>query len=185
MRAAAQNGMKHACQWLYKHGASADICRAAGDERHNYPLHNALNPWDLPNRDVSTASWLVLHGAIPTEIDGRPNNSIMEEIFSIGTNFPSSLVQERVAERKRLLQWAENVCSTHDGFFVFLCGNTQFSRSANILNEINHSSLLLSGHEGIRRRIGGFVGVMTGRNLRTVRGIVGPLKNALEQVKKS
>ena len=73
MRAAARSGMKHVCQWLYKHGAGADICRIAGDETHDYPLRDALYPWNLPNRDVSTAAWLVLHGAIPTEIDGRPN----------------------------------------------------------------------------------------------------------------
>ena len=89
---------------------------------------------------------------------------------------------DRINERKRLLQWAENVCGDHAAFTTFLRGT--FSRISDKERPLSPARFL-DGHEGFRKKIADYVGVVAGRNLRTVRGIVEPLKNALEQAEKS
>ena len=82
----------------------------------------------------------------------------------------------RFDERKRLLQWAENVCGDHESFTTFLHGtHPRISDKERPLSPAR----FLDGHEGIRKKIAEYAGVITGRNLRTVRGIVEPLTKAL------
>lgn len=192
MAAAASNCMKDVCRWLYNHGAHNDTSREGrGDYcwRKCNPLWCALNPNvtpNAPNQDFETAQWLVLHGAIPSDIHGNPNEEFMAKTFAHATIvFRPGRAK---VERERLLKWAANICYGHDAFFAFLCGTVHLrhdldERRPHELDErrpINY----LSGHQGIRKKIAEYAGVMTGRNLRTVRGIVGPLKKALADSQK-
>ena len=174
MRAAAQNGMKHVCEWLYHHGARDDISRVT--DEGDCPLISALDPWMHPNRDIETAQRLILHGAIPVDKEGIQCASFMYDVFRIpGSNvYLGSL--HRFEERKRLLQWAENVCDDHTAFNTFLHGT--LSRISNKERPLSPARFL-EGHEGLRKKIADYVGVITGRNLRRVRGTVEPLKKAL------
>lgn len=79
-------------------------------------------------------------------------------------------------ERERLLQWAETVCSDHAAFATFLHGT--FSHISDRERSLSPAHFL-GGHVGLRRKIADCVGVVAGRKLRTVRGIVEPLTKAL------
>ena len=174
MLAAASHGMKDVCEWLYHHGASADISRVVNDYDDS-PLINALFPWLHPYRDLETARWLILHGAIPEDREGNPCATFMSTAFETFDN------TVRINERKRLLRWAENVCGDHESFTTFLHGtHPRISDKERRLSPAR----FLEGNEGIRKKIAGYAGVLTGRNLRRVRGIVEPLKKALEQAEK-
>ena len=179
MAAAAVHCMKDVCQWLYDHGAHNDISREIKGGCTANPLRSALNPYDTPNQDFETAQWLVLHGAIPSDIHGNPNANFMTETFGYDCFTP----EKAEIERKRLLLWAENICHDHDAFFVFLCGTVHFPSRAKGSSYAQQAPPCgsLSGYEGIRKRIADYVGVMKGRNLRVVRGIVDPLKKALSE----
>ena len=174
MLAAAQNGMKNVCEWLYDHGAAGDISRPNSDG--DCPLTSALCLWSNPNRDFETAQWLILHSAIPEDKDGKPCASFLYEAFRIFGTFVHPGSQNRFNERKRLLQWAETVCSDHTAFATFLHGT--FSHISDRERSLSPAHFL-GGHVGLRRKIADYVGVVVGRNLRTVRGIVEPLTKAL------
>jgi len=176
MVAAAKHGRKDVCEWLYKHGAHTDVSRALQPSiSRSSPLQCALDPETSINGTISfvqTAQWLILHGAMPADGDGNLNEHTMnvmlgKTVFSRGRG---DFVRER------LLNWAENICFDRDRFFVFLCGTAHIPRFADGADA--RPIDCLSGHEGIRKRIGDFVGVMTGRNLKTVRQIVEPLNTA-------
>ena len=175
MLAAASHGMKDVCEWLYHHGASADISRVVNDYDDS-PLINALFPWLHPYRDLETARWLILHGAIPEDKEGNPCATFMSTAFETFGH------TDRINERKRLLRWAENVCGDHAAFTTFLHGtHPRVSDKERPLSPAR----FLEGHEGLRKKIADYAGVLTSRNLRRVRGIVGPLTKALEQAKES
>ena len=188
MYAAAQYGAKAVCQWLYHHGAHSDISRVG--RSGECPLSRALFPWSHPTdptRDLETAQWLILHGAIPEDKEGNLCAPFMRKAFRMFGNIAHGSYQEGIERRKRLLQWAETVCVDHAAYTTFLHGT--LSRPSDKEEKPLSSSLslarFLGGHEDLRKKIAEYVGVMTGRNLRTIQGIVEPLKNALEQAEKS
>jgi hypothetical protein len=174
MIAAAGNGRKDICEWLYMHGAHTHVSRVM-QTSHNRtsPLQRALDPVLFFDKFVETAQWLLLHGAIPSDGDGNLNEQAMKSVFCI-TSFSGG---EGVCVRDRLLKWAKSICSVRDNFFVFLCGTVHIPRLADGADP--RPIGCLSGYEGIRKRIGDYVGVMTGRNLKTVRQIVEPLDTAV------
>ena len=184
MLAAAKLGMKEGCQWLYNHGAQQDICRVIYDRQ--CPLEVALSPWDCfnnpphttSNRALETAHWLIFNGAIPSDKEGNMCESFMSRAFAIrNAGMEGSPAFNRKFEGcKRLLSWAENSCSTHSTYSTFLQGT--FCHMSN-QERLSSPAQCLDGHEGIRQKIAKYIGVLTGRNLRIVRGIVKPLKKAL------
>jgi len=178
MLAAVLYGRKDICQLLYDHGAHNDVKR---EDNGFSPLRCVLHPAEplegVSSQDlIGTAQWLILHGAIPTDGNGNPKKDDMGNLFSLDCTIGSKHGSDHgFFVRERLQQWAENICSVHNSFFVFLCGTTFLPRLVNgsDFKPISH----LIGHEGIRKRIADYVGVVTGQNLRTVRGIVRPLKH--------
>ena len=172
MLAAASHGMKDVCEWLYHHGAHADVARNFGAGSRG-PLHMAL----LGIGTSDTAQWLILHGAIPTDVDGNLSDRFMSKVFRINVeSFRGEVPARLFIVRQRLMDWAENVCGDHAAFTTFLHGtHPRVSDKERLLSPAR----FLGGHEGLRKKIADYVGVITGRNLRRVRGIVEALTKAL------
>ena len=178
MSAAAVFGRKDVCQWLIHHGAHSDISR-----RSSNPLALALEPWKTLNQDteksMDTAKWLLFNGGIPSDAEGYLNGSAMKKMFTMDIIERYS-VDEAQNGRERLLHWAEKICSVHDAFSIFLGATIHVPRLDSAQGPEQRPVRCLCGYEGIRKKIAEYVGVMTGRNLRTVRCIVEPLKKALD-----
>lgn len=122
------------------------------------------------------AQWLLLHGAIPSDDEGQLNELALKNIFHLNTYVPG----EALSQRKVFLRWAEDACFTHNAFFAFLLGSTHVQRRPERSLHTITACSCLSGYDGIRKRIAGYVGVITGRKLRTVRGVIKPLKESLK-----
>lgn len=189
MLAAAQLGMKKGCQWLYNHGAQQDISRVIYEG--DCPLGVALSPWSsfnnpphtASNRALETARWLIFNGAIPEDREGNLCASFMSRAFAVRNagREGSPAFNTKFEGCKCLLGWAEDSCNIHFAYSTFLQGT--FCRNSNeerLFSPIQS----LGGHEGIRKKIAEYFGVVTGRNLRTVRGIVEPLKKAMADAEK-
>ena len=182
MSAAAVFGRKDVCEWLFHHGAHSDINR----ERSN-PLRLSLEPTKPPGQNMKTftdactdtVKWLLFNGGIPSDAEGYLNASAMKKMFSMD-RIEQFSVENAISGRERLLNWAESICSVHDAYCTFLGGTIHVPRLDLAEGPGNRPVRGLSGYKGIRKKIAEYVGVMTGRKLRTVRCIVEPLKKALD-----
>ena len=185
MAAAAKCDMKDVCQWLFHHGAHGNISRVVRRVRDDAtPLRLALDPWSPPNQDMEAAKWLILNGAIPSDSEGYLNGSVMDKVFKIYSydmRYDRTSLHDGQFRRELLLQWAEEICSDHDNFLIFLGGTIQALRFDAAKGSEQRPARCLNGHKGIRKKIAEYVGEITGRNLRTVRCIVEPLKKALDE----
>ena len=158
--AAADEGHLDVCKILYANGAQNDIRRCGG--RGRTPFHAAANK----DHD-EVLRWLTLHGALCADASSE---EIDEDCI-----YPKKHVfvfRERMASSyKRLVEWAKMVVQTHSAVVMFLGGT--LSPAPNAVQ--SRTLQCLSGHPGVRKHIGDFVGmeVTKGKHLRILRNVVG------------
>ena len=168
------------CQWLFDHGAAADIkrrtdltgvvsgngnrCLSFAFKCEVFGSQAALN-----RREVGR--WLILNGALCKDDnnDGELDIEIMREnLNAIGPRpVVSSTVWEShrryvVQERRRLLEWATDLHRARTSFFLFMSG---------ALPDCRYSSPVkaLGGKSGVLELIGEFTGIVLGREARIIR----------------
>ena len=175
MYAAALEGHLEVCKFLHANGASRDIWEKtpAGWTPFNVAVHNGHD---------ELVRWLVLQGALcandsSEEIEERrifPNFCY----GNISTIFARDVRVDISHKCKLLVGWAEEVTQSHSALVMFLLGtlppapDTVQSRALQCL----------SGHPGVRKNIGDFVGleVTKGKQLRILRQVVDVLPSFIE-----
>ena len=162
MICACMNGHLSVCEWLYKVGAEEDISRA--DNYGQTPMIVACEFGHL-----SVCEWLVLNGAL-----NRPTPFTAAEEDE-GDNDQAGHVDQAIVQRDTrygnhrpaLLDWAKRVVNTHHTFLhVVLRGSVVTPRHRTSPRRRCHLPLLPRDE---LERVGSFVGVETGRQLRNAR----------------
>lgn len=161
MRAAAYRGHLEVCQFLHANGASNDIWKNAGGTSWT-PFHAAVF-----NGHDELVRWFVLQGALcadssSEEIEIYRNHLIFPELLFSTAMFASSY--------KRLVEWAKEVTQTHSSLMMFLLGTLPPAPG----KDQSRTLQCLSGHPGVRKHIGNFVGleVTKAKQLRILRNVV-------------
>ena len=154
MCAAAKAGHLDICKLLHANGAHDDVRRDDEDGRTS-PLNAAAE------RDHDeVVRWLVLQGALCADANS-------EEI--VGRIFGHICVC-----LERLAEWGKEVIQTHSALVTFLGGALPPAPD----KDQSRTLQCLSGHPGIRKYIGDFVGleVTKGKHLRILRNVVDTLE---------
>jgi len=161
MYTAAEDGNLDICKLLYENGAQNHVRRCTKDE--GGPFHAAAN-----KGHDELVRWFVLQGALCADASSE---EIDEDCIYPKDHVTVSSARERIASSyKRLVEWAEMVIQTHSAVVMFLGGtlppapDTVQSRTLQCL----------SGHPGVRKHIGDFVGmeVTKREDLRILRNVV-------------
>ena len=178
--AAADEGHLDVCKVLYANGAQ----RTSFDNQDGFtPFHAAaINDHDEVLR------WLTLHGALCA--DGSSETVEGHRIYP--NSFASSEEEDRIfseawmCTRKgeissscvRLVGWAKEVTQTHSALVTFLLGTLPPAPDA----DQNCILQCLSGHAGVRKHIGDFVGleVTKRKHLRILHQVVDVLPSFVE-----
>ena len=163
MYEAAEEGHLDICKVLYANGASYHIWK----EHSLYcwtPFHAAAN-----KGHDEVVRWFVLQGALCAD---DTSEEIDEDcIYPKNHVLVLTVACKRMARSyKRLVEWSKEVTQTHSAVFTFLGGalppahDTVQSRTLQCL----------SGHPGVRKHIGDFVGreVTKRKQLRILRSVV-------------
>ena len=168
---AAQDGNLEICNVLYANGAQNDVRNA--DEDGWTPFHFAA-----VNRRDDMVRWLVLHGALCADDDSEEieKDRIYLQLHFLWEKSEGIEWDRRYLEAywsnnsqisrscKRLVKWANKVTQSHSALVMFLLGALPPAPDA------KQSRILqcLSGHPGVRKHIGDFVGleVTKGKHLR-------------------
>ena len=160
MHAAARGGHLEVCKFLHANGASNDIWKGKTDAQRT-PLHDALH-----HGHDELVRWLVLQGALCADA----NSERVEE----DRICPEIIWQEAKTKMnrtcERLVEWAEEVTQCHSSVVMFLLGALPPAPAM----DQSRTLQCLSGHPGIRKHIGDFVGleVTKGKHLRILRQVV-------------
>ena len=180
MYIAAQQGHLEVCKFLQANGAS----RAIWEEMTLTgwaPFHTAA----VNSRD-EVVRWLVLQGALcansSTEtVEGHriyPNrdhgNDVEDWLYQMQQH------QEQKISRscERLVEWAKEVTESHSSLMMFLLGALPPAPG----KDQSRTLQCLSGHPGVRKHIGNFVGleVKKGKHLRILRNVVDVLPSLIK-----
>ena len=161
MAIAARRGHLEVCKFLHANGASHDIWK---EGTGNWtPFHSAA----FHGHD-ELVRWLVLQGALcadgsSEEIETDRDHLVYPELcFGNESKFSSSC--------ELLVEWAEEVTQSHSSVMIFLLGMLPPAPNKTQSRIIQD----LSGHPGVRKHIGDFVGleVTKGKHLRILRKVV-------------
>ena len=159
------------CRLLYVNGAQNDVRKAEDDGWT--PFHYAAAVTSPASRD-EMVRWLTLHGALCA--NGNSEEIEKDLIYLDDFDPDSKPVISRSYER--LVEWAKGVTQTHSAFVNFLLGTPPPAPGK------DRSCILqcLSGHPGIRKHIGDFVGleVTKGKHLRILRNVVDVLPSFIK-----
>ena len=186
MHGACWNGHLSVCEWLYKVGADEDISRA--NDHGNTPMSSAC-----AFHHPSVCEWLVLNGALnrptssPTaaaeEEDEDDNDQAGHIDPAILQRDTTKLYSWSTDRRPALLDWAKRVVNTHHTFLhVVLRGSVILpacQRHGPPEGRCLLPRLYRSDHV-IMRRVGLFLGVEAGRQLRNAREFAEACRAALE-----
>ena len=161
MSIAARRGHLEVCKFLHANGANHDIWK---EGTGNWtPFQSAA----FHGHD-ELVRWLVLQGALcadcsSDEIERDREHLIYPELCLGGeSKFSSSC--------ELLVEWAKEVTQTHSSLMMFLLGALPPAPG----KEQSRILQCLSGHPGVRKHIGNFVGlaVTKGKQLRILRNVV-------------
>ena len=165
MYAAAQESHLEVCDVLYANGAQNDVRRSFDDEGAWTPFQLAA----LTGRD-EVVQWLVLHGTLCANDSSEgiqrdviyPRNKVFLSTREDKTNVSGSC--------ERLIEWAKEVTQSHSALVIFLCGALPPAPGT----DQSRTLQCLSGHPGVRKHIGDFVGleVTKRKHLRILRSVV-------------
>jgi hypothetical protein len=158
MYATAHWGHLDICKVLYANGAQNDVRRGNPAADGWTPFHAAAcHGYDELIR------WFVLQGALCAD-----GNS--EEIEEDRVSFEALRYDSVRSSWQRLVEWAKEVTQTHSSVVAFLCGALPPAPDENQSRTLQ----CLSGHPGVRKHIGDFVGleVTKGKQLRILRQVV-------------
>ena len=170
MYAAAFSGHLDICKLLYENGAQNNIRRRATFNEYSTPLNvAAIHGYERVVR------WLVLHGALCAD----NSSEVVEGKFIFGRASLGIVSHEKVVHScDRLVEWAEEVTQSHSSLITFLGGALPPSPDQ------KQSRMLqcLSGHPGVRKHIGDFVGleITKGKQLRILRSLKEQLPSFLK-----
>ena len=153
MYVAALRGHLEVCKLLYENGAKNDVRRRNGQSWTPFLVA-------ATHRQTQVVRWLVLHGALCSD---NSSEDIDGSLFEWRN-------QDVVNSCDDLVKWADKVTQSHSALITFLGGalppapNQKQSRMLQCL----------SGHPGVRKHIGDFVGleVTKGKHLRILRNVV-------------
>jgi hypothetical protein len=151
MHVAAENGHLEICKLLYANGAQNDLRRGDGDGLT--PFHAAA----YSDRD-DVLRWLTLHGALCADVNS--DNVEVDRIYPAATAFGGHPILQRLKRSMsrscwRLVGWAKEVTQTHSSLVTFLGGTLPPPPGKTQRRTIQ----CLSGHPGVRKHIGDFVGL--------------------------
>eukprot|EP00561_Arcocellulus_cornucervis_P001403 CAMPEP_0185827278 /NCGR_PEP_ID=MMETSP1322-20130828/31970_1 /TAXON_ID=265543 /ORGANISM="Minutocellus polymorphus, Strain RCC2270" /LENGTH=256 /DNA_ID=CAMNT_0028525009 /DNA_START=12 /DNA_END=780 /DNA_ORIENTATION=- len=138
IHAAANKGHDEVVRWLVLQGA---LCAEDG------PIHAAAN-----KGHDEVVRWLVLQGALCAE---DISEEIDEDCIYPKDHVSVSACKRMASSYKRLVEWAKMVVQTHSAVVTFL-GGTLPPVPDTVQNGILQC---LSGHPGVRKHIGDFVGL--------------------------
>ena len=161
MYAAADRGHLDVCKVLYAKGAKDDVRR--GNGRGWTPFHIAA----INDRD-QVLRWLTLHGALCQ--DGNSEEIEGDRIYPTTTHVWIVHRTQMSTSCKRLVVWAKEATQTHSSLVAFLHGALPPAPD----QDQSRTLQCLSGHPGVRKHIGDFVGleVTKRKQLRILRNVV-------------
>lgn len=143
MYVAAGEGHLAICKFLHENGARGDVRRNCLREGSSTPFHEAAR-WD--HHEV--VRWLTLNGALCADDSS--------EIIERALIYPRTNDTPDISSSlQTLVEWAKDVTQTHSALVMFLLGTLPPLRGMAQIRTIQ----CLSGHPGIRKHIGDFVGL--------------------------
>ena len=160
MHVAARGGHLDICKVLYANGGRNDVRTDRDDEDGWTPFHVAA----IIDHD-ELVRWLTLHGALCA--DGSSDTVEGHRIYPVTLRcseeedpiFPEAWKRARKGEIssscKRLVRWAKEVTQTHSALVMFLGGALPPAPDQDQCRTLQ----CLSGHAGVRKHIGDFVGL--------------------------
>ena len=164
MLVAAGEGNLAICKFLYENDARDDVRRNSLDEGFWTPFHEAAT-----GGRHEVVQWLTLNGALCTN---DSSETLQRALISPRTNNNTPDISRSL---QRLVEWAQKVTQSHSALFMFLLGTLPPDR------DMLRSRIIqdLSGHPGIRKHIGDFVGleVTKGKHLRILHQVVDVLSS--------
>ena len=183
MYVAANGGHLDLCKVLYANGAQIDVRRDYDDGDGWTPFHAAA----IKDHD-EVLRWLTLHGALCADGSSETveGHRIYPKPFCFNEEedpiFPEAWKRTRKGEISsscvRLVGWAKEVTQTHSALVTFLLGTLPPAP------DVDQNCILqcLSGHAGVRKHIGDFVGleVTKRKHLRILHQVVDVLPSFVE-----
>ena len=176
---AAFEGHLNICKLFYANGARSDVRRDYGEGWT--PFHIAAH-----KGHDEVVRWLVLHGAICADGDSEEIQGdfiIYPEVFRFADTHLSWLREgrEKISRScQRLVEWSKEVTQTHSAVVMFLLGTLPPAPG----KDQSRTLQCLSGHPGVRKHIGNFVGleVTKRKQLRILRSVVDVLPSFIHAV---
>jgi len=179
--AAASEGQLDVCKVLYESGAQNDVRRTTNYDHMCYSDQNQFywSPFTAAayHGYNQVVRWLVLYGALCAD-----NNSEDVEGARIQWEIWSG---KMACSCNELVVWAKEVTQSHSALITFLGGALPLAPT----RSTDQRCILpcLSGHPGVRKHIGDFVGleVTKGKHLRILQNVKKVLPPLLERRKRS
>jgi len=112
MRAAILMGQTAVCEWLFEHGAAAEVRYAASIKGGRNLLRNSLSAWRA-GRGSNASQWLVRNGAL-TRPDGIPDENAIKAIASY---------EGATSDFRNLLVWAKESFKVNSNIHLILLGS--------------------------------------------------------------
>jgi hypothetical protein len=152
MYVAAEEGNLDICKLLYENGAQNNIQDLDVDGWTPFHIAAISNFGLVDIRYDEIVRWLVLNGALCVDVHSEEikGDRIYPEVLFSNRN------RSRISRTcERLVEWAKEVLQTHSAVVTFLGGSLPPA-----LDEDQTRALqCLSGHPGVRKHIGDFVGL--------------------------
>jgi hypothetical protein len=159
MYATCQEGHLSVCKWLFEVGAAADIREAANNGRT--PMRCACD-----GGYIVLCQWLVRVGALNQAND---DDEVHEDYFGDGHVDQAIVAHDVRDNRPALLEWAlDAIAINHQYRDTVLRGSIVHINTHQQASPANRCRLPILP-SGVLERVGRFVGVVMGRQLRNVR----------------
>ena len=165
MMAAARGGKTEMCEWLFQHGAEADVCRA--NNLLMTPLRQALDFGEDHKEAMVVCKWLILKGALDVNDSddaskGMYSDDLVRRSFASALRRRTGTTGNALVRTQLLLHWGQEALIAGTVYRTFLMGTASSNTQQSPVRSVR-------GKADILEAIADFVGAAHGKEARMIK----------------